>query len=319
MRAHEQVLVHGPAGTVRFACSPAEQAAAIALLDRAEAALGAPLVDEQERARLDRLAHHDGDQSQHWHLLLAWPHPAEADRAHEPTGYAGVQVLPGQPATGEVVRGHDGATSVLELLLDASRQVAGDHDAGELTVWARHAADDVLEVAGRTGWHVQRRLLVLGHDLDASDRQPHLPDGIELGHHDRSMDAEIAELLRLAYAGTADGDWDLATLQSRLALPWFRSQDLLVARDTGRIVAVHWTKRRDARTGEVYNLAVHPDARGRGLGAGMLDAGLAHLAADGARHVVLWVDAANEAGLALYAGRGFTRQWQDVALVAATG
>jgi mycothiol synthase len=102
---------------------------------------------------------------------------------------------------------------------------------------------------------------------------------------------------------------------SRAAAPWFRHEDLLVAHDDrGRIVGVHWTKRRSADVGEVYNLAVHPDARGKGVGAALLAAGFAHLAAAGMLDVLLWVDLANERALRLYVAHGFTLRWEDVLL-----
>jgi ribosomal-protein-alanine N-acetyltransferase len=58
-------------------------------------------------------------------------------------------------------------------------------------------------------------------------------------------------------------------------------------------------------TAEVLNLAVVPEHRGRGLGAGLLDAGLAAVRARGGSEVFLEVRASNAVAQALYAGRGF--------------
>jgi mycothiol synthase len=101
------------------------------------------------------------------------------------------------------------------------------------------------------------------------------------------------------------------------AAPWFRAEDLLLLESTasdGALLGLHWMKRRSAGVGEVYNLAVDPDAQGRGYGPLLLDAGLAHLVAVGSREVVLWVDAANPRALELYRSRGFTPRWDDVSL-----
>jgi mycothiol synthase len=78
-------------------------------------------------------------------------------------------------------------------------------------------------------------------------------------------------VLAAAYAGTAEQGWDLERFEERRRLPWFRPEDLLVAElddseDGPALAGLHWLKRRDERTGEVYNLAVHPDAQGHRWG-----------------------------------------------------
>jgi [ribosomal protein S18]-alanine N-acetyltransferase len=55
----------------------------------------------------------------------------------------------------------------------------------------------------------------------------------------------------------------------------------------------------------VLNLAVVPDFRGRGLGAGLLDAGLEAVRNRGGTEVFLEVRASNAVAQSLYAGRGF--------------
>lgn len=126
---------------------------------------------------------------------------------------------------------------------------------------------------------------------------------------------DVVALLARAYAGTPEGTWDAAQYAARLAYPWFRVEDLLLATDSsGTLLGVHWLKRRDEHTGEVYNLAVDPAFAGGGVGALLLHAGLKHLAALGLTHIVLWVDAANAPALALYAKAGFEVHAYDVEL-----
>jgi len=60
-----------------------------------------------------------------------------------------------------------------------------------------------------------------------------------------------------------------------------------------------------ADEGEVLNLAVAPQARRRGLGGRLLDAGLAMIRERGAREVFLEVRESNAAAIALYTSRGF--------------
>ncbi len=89
----------------------------------------------------------------------------------------------------------------------------------------------------------------------------------------------------------------------------------MIAEDAdGRVLGLHWLKRRSASVGEVHNLAIHPDGQGRGLGPLLLRAGLDHLAATGCDEVVLWVDRANERAVRLYTSLGFVTRWDDVAL-----
>ncbi len=58
---------------------------------------------------------------------------------------------------------------------------------------------------------------------------------------------------------------------------------------------------------ELLNLAVHPDARGLGLGMILLDAIMTRCAAQGGRMMVLDVRESNTIARALYARRGFTQ------------
>lgn len=62
----------------------------------------------------------------------------------------------------------------------------------------------------------------------------------------------------------------------------------------------------DLHIGHVMNLAVDPSYRGRGLGAELLQAGLAYLKGLGARQVELEVRTENEPAIRLYRRFGFT-------------
>lgn len=128
-------------------------------------------------------------------------------------------------------------------------------------------------------------------------------------------DANVVAVLARAYAGTPDGTWDEAQFAQRQDYPWFRASDLLLAEDAnGTVLGLHWLKRRDATTGEVYNLAVDPAHAGRGVGAWLLAQGLDHLYANGLTQVVLWVDAENHPAVTLYTGAGFVVHTLDVEL-----
>lgn len=286
---------------------------AAAFLDREEAAVGVPLVDEAERLRL-AVAVTDGVAADGWFAVLA-----SGDDG--PAGYAGtvLPAAPGGTAVGDLAVGRDRTLRprTITALLGALVDRAARADTSHLQVWMRHVEDDDLTAASHAGFELDRRLAILGRDLPvppgAATAQP--PSGVTIRAARPGVDdAAVVAVLAGAYGSGPDGGWDLARFRERTGLDWFRSEDLLVADDDGRLLGLHWLKRRDATTGEVYNLAVHPDGQGRGLGPALLHAGLRHLADVGCTQVLLWVDRANERAVRLYTSQGLTTRWEDVAL-----
>lgn len=286
---------------------------AIGLLDRAEAEVQAPLVDEAERSRLRALADGTGGTADHWHPLLA-----RTDG--EPAGYAGIVlaadgvadgVADGDLAPDRRRRSYGPAvTALFAGLSDLGRR----HGAGRLRVWVRHATDADESCASSEGFEVERRLAVMGRALDEVPEEDRARDGVRIRAFAVGTDeAAVVDVLREAYEGTPDGGWDRARFDRRRAYDWFDPDDLLVAEDQDGVAGLHWTKRRGDGTGEVYNLAVADRARGTGLGRALLRAGLAHLARRGCDDVILWVDHANTPAVELYRSEGFSERWVDVA------
>lgn len=104
---------------------------------------------------------------------------------------------------------------------------------------------------------------------------------------------------------TSFGDpWTELTFRDLLGL---RHAIFLVATEgPGQSVCAYIIAAVVAGEAEVLNLAVAHDARGRGLGGRLLDAGLGIVRELGAREVFLEVRESNAAALALYSSRGFT-------------
>lgn len=286
----------------------------VGFLDRAEAGAGGPLVDEAERARLQQIATGAQAPDRHWH-------PVVARRGGEIAGYAGV-VEPEEAhaaAATDLAVARDGPAAtkpVLEVLLAAIEALSRRHGAGRVRAWLRHATAADVRTAADLGYGIGRRLAVLGRSLDPDPPAPDIPAGMRLrAYRPGSDDGAVVNLLADAYADTAEDRWDRAELASRRDYPWFQAEDLLLLEhDDGTLAGLHWTKRRGDGVGEVYNLAVDPDEQGRGFGAVLLRAGLAHLAAIGCTEVVLWVDLGNERGVRLYASHGFHLRWEDITL-----
>lgn len=282
---------------------------AIELLDRAEADVGAPLVDEAERSRLQALADADGDTAAHWHPLLA-----TVDG--EPAGYAGI-VLPFSAdgrARSDLApdRRRTSCDPTVTALFAGLDEVARRHGAGPLAVWIRHATASDEACARSEGFEVDRRLAVMGRTA-ADAPEPELPDAVNIRSYQDQDEDHVVAVLREAYEGTPDGGWDHEGFRERRAYDWFDPRDLLVADDGRGIAGIHWTKRRGDGVGEVYNLAVADRARGTGLGRALLRAGLRHLHDRGCHEVILWVDRANEPAVSLYTSEGFAERWVDVA------
>ncbi len=287
------------------------------LLADAEDAAGVPLVDEAEQERLAELAGGARRRTTWRSALLR--------RDGRPVAYSAVTAgPPAGPASGDVAvrRPIRAADQVTARALIVARQLAAELGAGHVQVWMRAVGPAELEATAAAGFAMERRLLVLGRALPSDD--PRGADALEqlqaegttvrayLPEHD---DAEVVAVLAAAYAGTDDSGWDLERFRERRTWSWFRAEDLLVAADPdGRLAGLHWLKRRGSRTGEVYNLAVHPRAQGRGVGPALLYAGLDHLTSLGCTEVVLWVDAANERAVRLYERHGFVTRWQDIAV-----
>jgi mycothiol synthase len=286
---------------------------ATVLLDDRDRATGVPPVDEAERVRLERRLG-AGERAPGWL-------PVIARRDGTAVGYGAVVVGdPGDPATGDAAVAQDVPSddrgAVLAALFATLVELASTHRAGTLEVWVRDVQDGDLGGAGAAGLVEARRLAILGRDLPVTGPVPPAAAGVTIRASTAADAPAVAAALAAAYAGTPEAGWDEAQLRGRWQLDWFDHDDLLLAVDdaTGTVLGLHWLKRRSATVGEVYNLAVAPDGRGRGLGGVLLRAGLDHLAATGCHEVLLWVDRANERAVRLYTGQGFTTRWEDVAL-----
>jgi mycothiol synthase len=111
------------------------------------------------------------------------------------------------------------------------------------------------------------------------------------------------------------GNWAMADLENRMKELWFDAEGFFLATENfdgaGKtMVGFCWTKIHHDFTnkdpiGELYVLGVDPDAHGKGLGKALALAGLHYLAGKGLKESMLYVDADNVQGRALYSSLGF--------------
>ncbi len=202
-------------------------------------------------------------------------------------------------------------------LVDEVSALAVRHGAAELHLWAYGNGPAAQRMAASSGFVAERRLLQLLMPQERLPEPPAVPRGLRLRAFDPPRDAYpwLAFHNRVFAAHPEQGHWDAADLQARLEQPWFNAEDLLLIENSrgGQLRAFCWTKLLvDPSTpGEIYNVGVDPLARGEGLGRLVTSAGLAHIGSAG-RAAMLYVEAANEAAVALYTGLGFEPHHEHV-------
>ncbi|MCQ9164562.1 MULTISPECIES: mycothiol synthase [unclassified Arthrobacter] len=242
----------------------------------------------------------------------------------------------GEDLAGVAVVVLDGGEGVLEIavhpnyrnegvgsmLLDKLVEVRGLQG---IRAWSHGDHEAAADLAASYGYRAIRelwrmRLVRRAPEPAAEPHRPQLPDGVTLRtfvpHQDEAawLSANAA-----AFAHHPEqGALTLEDLQARMAEPWFDPAGFFLAVDgSGAILGFHWTKVHPGRAGqspmgEVYVVGVTPAAQGMGLGRVLTSQGIDYLQAQGLRAIMLYVDADNEAAVALYRKLGFTKWDSDV-------
>ena len=249
-------------------------------------------------------------------------------------------------AFAQAVRSGDGGWA-FTLLLDPDDQIdvlalgaaavhpvlaaVGEHGGGSVRWWVRGSnADDAL-LAERLGFDLAREVVQLRVDLplvvtDEAGEPVELP-ALPVRPLAEGEDERVLEVNNAAFADHPDqSGWTQADLDARRKEPWFDPAGFLVHEDdAGQIDGFCWTKvhAEPERLGEIYVIGVHPEAGGKGIGRGLVVAGLAHLAEQGPTTGMLWTEHDNEVARHLYEeGLGFEVHHADrlnTAHVAASG
>jgi mycothiol synthase len=106
------------------------------------------------------------------------------------------------------------------------------------------------------------------------------------------------------------GNWAMADLENRMAERWFDADGFFLAVQGEKIIGFCWTKIHDEFVnqdpiGELYVIGVHPEHAHKGIGRAVSIEALNYLVNKGLKQSMLYVDADNEKGLALYKSLGF--------------
>jgi mycothiol synthase len=236
--------------------------------------------------------------------LVAW----EPGHDH-PVGYAQLTRGPSSWALEYVVDPHhreaEGRVIAVDLLRSAVDIVAAE-GGGHVHLWVPKPTPLHDEVALAAGLHRGRELLQLRRPLPVDE--PWSLDPLRPFVPGEDEEAWL-EVNNRAFAWHPEqGGWDVATLKEREQEPWFDPSGFLLHVVDGRLAGFCWTKvhaDHDPPLGEIYVIAVDPDFAGRGIGRALVLAGLGHLASEGLRVGMLYVDADNERALRLYRDLGF--------------
>lgn len=208
------------------------------------------------------------------------------------------------------------ATALLAQVRETAQEV--NPQATKLAVWAHGDLPAAKATAHVVGGKVERTLLSLGREISDGDTsfEQEPPADVELSTF--VPEADDSELLRVNAAAFSwhpeQGRFSQEELDQRKTAPWFDAKYLQLARLNGEISAFVWVKPpvTAGEPAELYVLGVHPDAQGRGLGQFLTRQSLELARLTGARQMVLWVEADNEAALRTYAATGFSEVIRDV-------
>lgn len=264
-----------------------------------------------------------------------------AATAHDGVAPVGDQVLrelPHDRTRHVVARARDGIVGYLNLVAatpdsaamaevvvspDARRRGIGSElietglaEGGEgARVWAHGNLEPARATAAAMGLVTARELLQMRRNLTDLPPVTVAPDVRLTTYSGPEDDAELLRVNNAAFAWHPEqGGWTEDEIAERRGEAWFDADGLFMAFDgDGGLLGFHWTKIHGPELGEVYVVGVDPDAQGRGIGATLTLAGLHHLAERGAKTVMLYVEADNEAAVKTYQRLGFDVYSTDVA------
>lgn len=237
--------------------------------------------------------------------LVAW----EPGHAH-PVAYAQISRGHGSYSLELVVHPHHRYEMHLigPEILDAAIQEVATHGGGHVHWWVFEPTIGHEELAKGFGLHPGRILHQMQRTLPLPPELATLALPVRPFDPQRDQDTWLDVNNRAFSHHPEQGGWTLDTLRARLAQPWFDASGFVIHEIDQRIAGFCWTKvdpEIDPGLGEIYVIAIDPDFAGRGLGTGLVVAGLVNLASRGIGRAMLFVDAENTAAVSMYEHLGF--------------
>lgn len=276
-------------------------------------------------ALFDLAAECDGHRpiGEHKYLDLVHPDPEGTagivgEVGGEPVAYVAIGRMPGtstcamELALHPLHRDRDTMQRMISAGIDRVRRVCGTR----VRIWAFQP--HIASVLEEFGFDEERELRQMRRALPQPDA-PHFPPEVEVEGFVEGRDEAIwLEVNNAAFAGHPEnGYWTLDVLEDRERQPWFSAEGFRMAWIGDDLAGFCWTKRHDDHLGEIYVIAVNPAFQGRGLGRALVLEGMRSLHERGMTAVMLYVDADNAPGLALYEQLGFRLDHVDRSFIKA--
>jgi mycothiol synthase len=245
--------------------------------------------------------------------LVAW----ESGHGH-PVAYAQVSRGPRSWALDLVVDPHHryDALAIGPEMLAAALDLVAREGGGHVHLWVHQPTAAHDAIAAAVDLRRGRDLLQLRRTLPVEHEPLDLP--LRAFRPGEDEEAWLAVNNRAFEWHPEQGGWDVETLRAREAEPWFDPEGFLLSERGGRLEGFCWTKvhpDHDPPLGEIYVIAVDPEAGRKGLGRALVLAGLDWLAARGLPVGMLYVDAGNTKAVKLYESLGFSLDHVDRAYV----
>ncbi|MFC2068169.1 GNAT family N-acetyltransferase [Chloroflexota bacterium] len=193
------------------------------------------------------------------------------------------------------------------------------HRAKELGVRVAHVnilQDDIVakSVISVLGFKPVRRFLQLGLDISQVRWQDIDQDCLLYRHFQRGDEEKLTQIQNRSFAGTWGYNPNtVEEINYLVNLTNFSPEDIVLAWDGAKFIGYCWTRTvckadSEERIGQVLMLGVNPDYQCRGVGKGVLLAGLSHMKDKGLQFVELTLDNKNKAAYNLYLSVGFKIQ-----------
>ncbi len=190
------------------------------------------------------------------------------------------------------------------------------HRAQELGARVAHvnvSQDNVVakRVLSKLGFRFVRRFLELRLDMSKVRWQDSSQSAIEYCNLQRGEEDKLAHLQNRSFAGTWGYNPNTAEeIIYKTNLSGCSPEDIVLACEGDEFIGYCWTRITcgavtGERKGRILMLGVDPDYQGKGVGKGVLLAGLSHLKSKGLQVVELTVDSRNKAVCSLYRSVGF--------------
>lgn len=183
------------------------------------------------------------------------------------------------------------------------------------SIWAHGNTTAAQALAATLRMKKTRELLVMevtGPALDAAAVYKD-PEGIT---HSSLADAPVAKSVAeekwLQSNNEAfdwhpeQGGWTRHRLAQAQKAEWYKDSDVLFLWDGDEVVGFHWVKQHSKELQEIYVVGLSAAYRGRGLGDPLVRLGVHHMCAEGAKKIILYVEADNLPAVAAYEKLGFT-------------